>query len=170
MTVTINSVSVPTTDSFKTKAVNKKGLQMNPSSVSPVLKSKIVFSLEQDFPHSLKPEDFSVNVSSKTDASNAIKRVAVVAVDDTAKTFTCKFGGAYSGNYNVYIRHKDFGLIDTSSLTLKVESSYSTISTNVASIYGGTLITITGINFGTEITDNPVELFKDGYSNIKCFV
>jgi hypothetical protein len=52
------------------------------------------------------------------------------------------FGGAYSGTYSVQIRHKTFGLIDTSALTFTVGSDVNTFSPKEGSIYGGTLITI----------------------------
>lgn len=81
-----------------------------------------------------------------------------------------KFQGAVSGDYDLIIKHKDYGLIDTSGLTLKVEASYSAITPLTGSIYGGTLLTITGKNFGTVTTDNPVELFADGKKNVKCYV
>lgn len=167
-TATINTVPVTVPVSFGMKSINKKGLTMSPSSVSPVIKTLITFSLETDFPHALKPEDISLNISAKTDASGALKAIAIVSVDDTKKTFTCKFGGAMSGDYNVFIRHKDFGLIDASSLTLKVESQYTSITPLTGSIYGGTLLTIKGKNFGTVYTDNPVEIFKLGEKNVKC--
>ena len=36
---------------------------MNPSSISPVLKGEITFSLEPNFPFTLKEEDFTVNAT-----------------------------------------------------------------------------------------------------------
>jgi len=54
------------------------------------------------------------------------------------------------------IRHKTFGLIETKDMILDVSSRVSSISPKIGSIYGGTMVTITGTNFGTEKTDNPV--------------
>jgi hypothetical protein len=80
----------------------------------------------------------------------------VNSVDDSAKTLTGKFQGAESGTYKIALRHSTYGLIDTSSLTLDVNAYVTSISPTTISMYGGTLITISGSNFGTEATDNPV--------------
>jgi hypothetical protein len=41
-------------------------------------------------------------------------------------------------------------------MILDVSSKVSSVTPLVGSIHGGTMITITGTNFGTEKTDNPV--------------
>ena len=41
-----------------------EGKNLNPSSVSPVLKTPIEIQLDVNFPYTLKKEDFSVNASS----------------------------------------------------------------------------------------------------------
>jgi hypothetical protein len=52
-----------------------------------------------------------------------------------------------------------------------VESKTSNIVPLVGSIYGGTLLTITGSNFGTEKTDNPVQIsYNGGLGSTNCFV
>jgi hypothetical protein len=66
------------------------------------------------------------------------------------------FGGGYSGKYQMAIRHKQFGLLGTEGVILDVGSTVTSVSTKIASINGGTLLTIKGTNFGNEKTDNPV--------------
>ena len=39
---------------------------------------------------------------------------------------------------------------------MTIGSNITSISPNVGSIYGGSLLTITGTNYGSTITDNPV--------------
>lgn len=56
----------------------------------------------------------------------------------------------------INIRHKTVGLLDTTTLVLTVKTEVTSISPKVGSIYGGTLITIVGTNFGKQKTDNPV--------------
>jgi hypothetical protein len=52
-----------------------------------------------------------------------------------------------------------------------VESETSNISPTTGSIYGGTLVTLTGKNWGTARTDNPVEISYNGaLGSTKCFV
>ena len=96
----------------------------------------------------------------------------MVGVDDGAKTLTVLFGGAYSGDFQVAIRHSVYGLVDTEGMILHVGASVTSYSPTTGSIYGGTLLTITGENFGDQATDNPVQLyFADGLTrNWHCYV
>lgn len=69
------------------------------------------------------------------------------------------------------IRHKEFGLVETVGITLTVGSNVTSISPQSGSIYGGTLITITGTNFGKEFTDNPVQISTLGaVGSVDCFL
>ena len=61
--ITINGVPLVNDKVLKMKDVNKKGTTLAPNNVSPVLKQKIVFTLEQDFPFTIKKEDFTVNAT-----------------------------------------------------------------------------------------------------------
>ena len=53
-----------------------------------------------------------MNATSVTD-SGYIRFLNVIEVDDSAKSFKAMFGGAYSGEFNIYIRHSEYGLINT---------------------------------------------------------
>jgi hypothetical protein len=86
----------------------------------------------------------------------------VIGVDDANKKLTVMFGGAWSGEYQISIRHRAFGLLDTKGLVLTVGSNVTAITPALGSIYGGTLMTITGTNFGKEFTDNPVQISTNG--------
>lgn len=170
LNMVINRVLATNPLNIGTKAKNEIGLTMIPLSVSPVLKSEITFHLMSDFPHTLSTSDFSINATSQHE-STYMKRMNVIRVDDAAKSVTVKFGGAQSGLYSIIIRHAAWGLIDTSSLTLRVESDFTNFSPMSGSIYGGTLVTITGTNWGTIYTDNPVEISYNGaLGSTKCFV
>ena len=111
--------------------------------------------MESTFPVALDKNDFSVNLTSKTNSS-IWKPLKVVRADDAAKTITCMFGGAESNNFYVSIRHSSLGLINTSGLEFSARAQVFSISPMSGSINGGTILTIMGENFGTEITDNPV--------------
>jgi len=52
----------------------------------------------------------------------------VIGVNDTTKTLTVMFGGAWSGLYQMSIRHKAYGLVNTAGLTLTVGSNVTSIS------------------------------------------
>ena len=56
-------------------------------------------------------------------------------------------------------------------MILDVNSRVTNISPKIGSIHGGTLVTIDGMNFGTEKTDNPVQISTHGgVGSIDCFV
>ena len=128
---------------------------LSPTSASPVLKTKVNITLEATFPYTLEKAHFSVNA---TNISNTeyFRQMNVIAVYDTEKIVEVMFGGAWSGEYRVDIRHSSYGLIDTTGLVFTVGSEVTNVSPTSGSIYGGTLLTITGTNFGTVTTDNPV--------------
>lgn len=103
----------------------------------------------------MNKKDFSAIIVNSSDSS-IFKQLNVIAVNDTLKTVTFMYGGAWSGKYNLSVRHSQYGLINTRGLYLTVGSNITSITPSIGSIYGGSLLTITGTNFGDEITDNPV--------------
>jgi hypothetical protein len=157
VTFAINGQSVDTSKVYDTKDDILQAIAMEPSSVNPVLKTTIVITLDPTFPYTLAAEDFTVNATSVFN-TDYVRYLSVMSVDDDAKTLTCKFGGAESltNEFTMSIRHSVYGLIDTSLIPLDVSASVTSIEPKIGSIYGGTLITITGENFGDEYTDNPV--------------
>lgn len=149
ISVTINSLPVTNSAAFKTKDNVQASSDLNPNSASPVLKTPIVISLDAGFPYELlDPKDFTVNATSVND-ENYIRYLNVLSVDNSAKTIRAMFGGAYTGMFQMSIRHKMYGLLDTEGMILDVSSKVSNVSPLVGSIHGGTLVTITGSNFGT---------------------
>ena len=128
---------------------------LTPSTASPVLKTKVNITLDATFPYTLSRSDFSVNATNISNPSY-YRLMNVIAVDDANKILTVMFGGAWTGDYHIKIRHRQFGLLDTRGLTLIVGSNVTSISPSSGSILGGTLVTITGTNFGNVTTDNPV--------------
>ena len=155
LVIVINGQTVTNTLSLATMPNTKSGLVLDPSSANPTLKTKINITLESDFPYTLDRAHFSVNA---TNISNPtyFRQMNVIGVDEATKSLLCMFGGAWSGLYSVTIRHRDFGLLHTKGLLFTVGSNVTDYSPKSGSIYGGTLLTITGTNFGSEFTDNPV--------------
>jgi hypothetical protein len=100
-----------------------------------------------------------------------MRQMNVIGVDEATKTLTTMFGGAWSGLYQISLRHKTFGLLDTVGLHLTVGSNVTDVSPNIGSKYGGTLLTITGNNFGSEFTDNPVQISTLGaVGSVDCYL
>lgn len=95
----------------------------------------------------------------------------MIEADNAAKTITTMFGGAHSGKFDISIRHKQLGLLSTEGMTLDVSASVTSVTPNTGSIYGGTLLTIQGTNFGKEITDNPVQIsYTGGVGSTDCLL
>lgn len=143
---TINGQVIDTSKAYDTNVDIYQAISMEPSSVSPVLKTRIVITLDPNFPYTLAPEDFSVNATSVSNPD--YKRfLSVLSVDDSAKSMECMFGGAESNgahDFTMSIRHSVYGLIDTTLIPLDVTTSVASYSPKTGSIYGGTLLTITG--------------------------
>jgi len=139
--------------------------------------------LEADFPYELRKEDFSINATmikfldETKHIDDYYRQMNVIDADDATKTLVVKFGGAWSGDFSIDIRHlshdggSSYGLIDTSGLVFKVGAWVESVEPQSGSRFGGTLVTINGQNFGNEITDNPVSISTGGgYETEWCFV
>jgi len=153
-----------------TMANTKAGILLTPPSANPTLKTKVNITLESDFPYTLTRDHFTVNATNISNPSY-FRQMNVIGADDSTKTLTVMFGGAWSGMYQISIRHKEFGLLNTKGLNFTVGSNVTDYSPKTGSIYGGTLLTITGTNFGSEFTDNPVQISTLGaVGSADCFL
>lgn len=79
-----------------------------------------------------------------------------MSVNDTNKTFTVKFNGAPVGSYTFAVTSSSvskYGRLDTSAISFQTSSTVTSISPTSGSYFGGTLLTITGTNFSTTISD-----------------
>jgi hypothetical protein len=170
-TITINSLEISHSLSIDMADSVDVAESISPTSASPVLKTTLVITLDSSFSETVNTDDFSVFITDQDDSTN-VKYINVVEADDTDKTLTLMFGGAYSGTYDVSVEHSSLGLIDCSAIgDFVVGATIESISPTTLSIYGGNLITITGTNFGSEITDNPVQIYLgESVDSIDCFV
>ena len=73
---------------------------ISPSSVSPVLKTDLVITLDPAYPETLQRTDFRVNITQGTTFN---KELRVKSVDDANKKLTVAFGGAASNTYNLVV-------------------------------------------------------------------
>ena len=94
---------------------------ITPSSVSPIALRTLVIQLYADYPVAgMTKDDFTVTIVPEsleltylTINNGGVRQFNVVAVDDVAKTITIKYGGAYSGTYDLVIKSKINGNVDT---------------------------------------------------------
>lgn len=175
MTIVINSLTITQSLSFTTKSDVQGSSNLTPNSVSPVLKTAIDITIDASFPYTLVHTDFTITATSTSNANYVrhLNPLSVTGADttDTTRTVRAMFGGALSGTFNIAIRHRVYGLLNTNAMTLVVRSEVTNVTPLTGSIYGGTLLTITGTNFGTKKTDNPVQISTSGgIGSIDCFV
>jgi len=85
---------------------------LSPASANPTLKTKLNVTLASTFPYTLNRADFTVNATNISNPSY-FRQMNVIAADDATKTLTVMFGGAWSGMYQVNIRHNRYGLVNT---------------------------------------------------------
>jgi hypothetical protein len=155
-TVTINSK----TDSSLSLTITTAPAtvrQLIPTLVSPVLKADITITVDQSFAGTLDREDLEIFIEDIANPAN-VRQVNVISVDNTAKTILVKYGGAYTGEYKLIVRSISLGRFDTGDVTLYVQGKILDFSPRQGSIYGGTLITITGYNFSSDPLDNNVRI------------
>lgn len=135
-------------------------MRLEPSSANPVLKTEINVFLSSSYPEVLVAADFNATLYSNTD--DEYERVLyVMSADDSAKSLKVKFPGAESGSYYLQLSSVQHGRLDSDILQLDVSANVLDWSPKQGSKYGGTLVTITGYNFGTQKTDNPVMIGSD---------
>jgi hypothetical protein len=122
-----------------------------------VLKSEIVLTLPSSFSGTVSVEEFTVELLDDNDATFS-KELYIMSADSSAKSLTVKFPGAYSGDYRLRATSATSGRLDNTALGLAVKSEVTGVTPSEGSIYGGTLVTIDGINFSDDPMDNPVKI------------
>jgi IPT/TIG domain len=137
--------------------------QVVPAIASPVLKTNLTFKVA-NFPYTLVKSDLKVSLISIKDSSY-VRPLNVIDINDSTKEFKVRYGGAFSGLYNVSVASIQYGNFDTSSLNFRAIGVVSDFQPRSGSVNGGTLITVTGYNFSTDILDNPIRI---GYTD--CLV
>ena len=97
---------------------------ISPPEVSPIAFRTIEIQLASSYPAlTMTKEDFTVwIVPDELEITHLIvnndgkKQLNVVAIDATAKTITVKYGGAFSGTYNLLIKSEANGNLNTAAV------------------------------------------------------
>ena len=103
--------------------------------------------------------------------NNYVRDLYVMSVDDGAKTFKVKFNGAPIGKYTFEIKSTSpsaYGRLDTTGILFDSFSIIREISPRSGSVFGGTLLTITGENFSTTLIDQAVNIIVSASIFIGC--
>lgn len=156
-TITVNSIA-NAEKGVNIKSTKQSGQTLTPNSASPVLATVLTVTLQSDYTGAMtKAEDFTAKLIKDGDAT-VTRPLYVKSVDAATKKVVIKFPGAESGIYYIALEGKGVGRIDQTPLKLKVEGRVTGVTPLKGSYLGGTLVTITGVNFSTNKLDNPVKV------------
>ncbi len=139
-------------------------MSITPNRLSPVLKANLNIALASNYSGDMAATAFTVYMSNDNAPEN-ITNLYIISTNPTSKTLLVKFPGARSGNYTVFVKSVDNGFIDTDAYKIVVIGQVTGISPSYGSVYGGTILTITGENFSENILDNPVKV-GDHYCDV----
>lgn len=142
--------------------------KLEPSTVSPVLRTPIVISMDAAVTATFVAADTTVTlvgtnvVWQGVTTPTTYRNLFVMAVDNTDKkrTVTVKYPGAVmkAAGYKILVSTNTEGAFVSKDLVLTVKGEVTEISPTGGSTLGGTLITITGSVFSTDKLDNPVQV------------
>ena len=157
-----------------------KTLSLEPQQISPIALRTLVINLDPTYPaHGMTVDDFSVTLvpvelelTYLTINNEGIRPLNVIAVDDVEKSITVKYGGAYSGTYDLLIKSQLHGNVDTSATQLEVVFEINHIFPLYGSVYGGAKLTITGGPFTEDINETFVKVRFQWWDGIDhyCYV
>lgn len=165
VTVTVNGVS-DTSLSAGVSSVVRVANTVDPSSYSPVLKTNVNIYFDSTLDYTLDVDDLYVTLLSTFDDTSYDFNVVAVDNDPDIPYVTFRYGGAWSGVYDIKLYSETYGLVDTAGLTFEAVGTITDFFPSTIGINGGALITITGYHFGDVDTDNPVKVGRYTY----CYV
>jgi hypothetical protein len=93
----------------------------------------------------------------------------VIAQSEADRTITVKYNGAYSGVYDLTVHSAKNGNVLANEVTFTSKIEVVDFQPKQGSLYGGTLLTITGGHFSDKITDNPVKVGYEYSSGVNHY-
>lgn len=99
---------------------------ISPARISPIAFTTIEIKLSDSYPTTgMTVDDFTVTLVPESLEltylfvnNEGVRELNVVAVDTATKTITVKYGGAYSGTYDIVVKSVANGNVDTSGVQL----------------------------------------------------
>ena len=155
MTIALNGQT--TTQGVSVSSSSTTLESISPDNYSPVLKTDLIFVLSADYTGDWNPNNFDIKLVPQ-DSESTTRTLNVYKTDSSTRELTVRYGGAYSGVYDITINDASYGEIDTNGLTFEAIGIVSSISPLTGSMYGGTVLTITGYTFSDDMLDNPIQI------------
>ena len=145
-------------------------LSISPNTASPVLKQNLAIQFDQSYETITDLSEYRVIIAGP---ENYSRQLNIVDWNDDDKKMIVKFNGAPSDSYSIKVEGPD-GFIGA-EIPFTTQIIVETIEPLQGSVLGGTLVTITGGQFGSVATDNPVKIgnhfclvIETSDSQIKC--
>ena len=148
--VTVSESTIETTTSISLNSDPLTLESITPSSASPILTETLTLQLGDSYDTTnMAKEDFSVVLIPRDDSK--VRPLNVVDINSDDGTLDVKYGGAYSGVYDIQVSHTTEGSFLTSGIEFEAKIQVESFSPTSGSKFGGTLITITGGHFSDDI-------------------
>ena len=144
---------------------------ITPASASPILTETLVVAIGGGYDSAdMDADEFYVSLIPQDGGDS--RPLNVVEKDSSALELNVKYGGAYSGVYDLEVQSRDHGFFETTTVTFEAKIEVTDFNPKQGSKYGGTLVTITGGHFSDEITDNPVKIGHEWATGVDhyCYV
>ena len=123
---------------------------ITPSSASPILTETLTVQLGASYDTTnMAKEDFSVVLIPRD--GGKVRPLNVVDISKDDGTLDVKYGGAYSGMYDIQVSHTSEGSFLTAGVEFEAKIMIESFSPTQGSKFGGTLVTITGGHFSDNI-------------------
>ena len=119
---------------------------------------------KEDFKVTLVPVE--LELTHLTINNEGIRPLNVIAVDTTLKKITVKYGGAYSGLYDLVVTSAINGNVDTTATQLKVVFEILGFTPTSGSIFGGSKIKVQGGPFTGDLSETIIKVGFSWWENI----
>jgi IPT/TIG domain len=128
---------------------------ISPSTYSPVVKTTLTITISNTYTGGFTRDDFKVYLIPTKSTLSTIA-MNVMSVDTSTNQLYVKYPGATSDTYSLKVVSSSYGTLSTSGISFIAIGTITSFTPTTGSIYGGTLLTITGYTFSTTSTDNAV--------------
>ena len=130
---------------------------ISPDSASPILIKTLTLKLSDSYAGDIMTDDFTITLKPRDDASKE-RPLKVVGRNAADNTLEVKYGGAYSGVYDLEFSSASMGNFMTDQVEFTAKIEVADFQPKQGSRMGGTLVTITGGHFSENPQDNPVKI------------
>ena len=130
---------------------------ISPDSASPILIKTLTLKLSDSYAGDIMTDDFTITLKPRDDGSKE-RPLKVVGRNAADNTLEVKYGGAYSGVYDLELSSASMGNFMTDQVEFTAKIEVADFQPKQGSRMGGTLVTITGGHFSENPQDNPVKI------------